>query len=162
LVAATPTSPAPALGATITTAQESPEPALTHLTQSASTWRVGTRLASATRSTTPPVGTKFSFDLNVPATALFIFTRREAGRTVGGKCVRPTTRNRSKPRCQRFIPAGRLTIRAHAGTNKVRFEGRVSPTRKLKPGRHSLTVFATDGQGRNSFPSTLRFKVVGP
>jgi hypothetical protein len=144
--------------ARLTAAQSSAAPSLSNFTQSTATWRLGTRLATATRSK-PPVGTTFSFDLNVPASTLFAFTRIEAGRTVSGTCVRPTAGNRSKRRCERFIPAGRLTIKAHAGTNKLRFEGRVTKTRHLKAGHHQLTIFATDAKGQNSFPNTLRFTV---
>jgi hypothetical protein len=145
--------------AAVTTAQTSPSPVISNFKQSAATWRLGTRLATASRSK-PPVGTTFSFDLNVPASTLFAFTRIETGRTVGGKCVRRTAGNRHKRRCERFIPAGHLTIKAHAGTNKVRFEGRVTRTRHLKAGHHQLTMFATDSKGQNSFPNTVRFTVV--
>jgi hypothetical protein len=136
-------------------------PAITNFAQSAQTWRLGSRLPAISRAG-KPVGTTFRFDLNVAASTLFAFTRIEAGRTVGGKCVRPTTANRGKRRCTRFIPAGRLTVKGHAGTNTVRFQGRITKTRHLKAGRHQLTIFATDSQGQNSFPNTLRFTVLNP
>ena len=43
---------------------------------------------------------------------------------------------------------------------QVRFQGRISPKRKLKPGRYRLTVTATDSVGRSSVPGTLSFTIV--
>ena len=53
-----------------------------------------------------------------------------------------------------------LAFNAHAGTNKVRFQGRLSRSKKLKPGRYLLTITATDSAGNRSAPKGTRFTIV--
>jgi len=106
--------------------------------QSTARWRRGSRLATVSRARTP-IGTTFSFSLNDQATVTFSFTRRAGGRTV---------------------TAGTLTFTGHAGTNKVAFQGRVSPRKKLKLGRYTLVVTATDPAGARSAPKSLSFTIV--
>ncbi len=106
--------------------------------QSRARWRQGNRLATVSRAKTP-IGTTFSFSLNEGATVTFSFTRRVSGRTV---------------------TAGRLTFTGHEGTNKVAFQGRVSPKKKLEPGRYSLVITATDSAGASSAPKSLSFTIV--
>jgi CSLREA domain-containing protein len=139
-----------------------PGPDVTHLTQSAKTWRESNALPSAARVKKPPVGTTFRFDLNVAAKARLAFARLVGGRRVAGKCVRQTSTNKRKPKCTRALAAGHLDIAAHAGTNKVRFQGRISAARKLKPGRYKLTVTATDAIARASAPRSLTFTIAKP
>jgi hypothetical protein len=52
-----------------------------------------------------------------------------------------------------------LTVNAHAGTNKVRFQGRLSRSKKLKPGRYTLTITATDSAGNRSRPNSTSFTI---
>jgi len=106
--------------------------------QSTTRWRQGNRLATVSRAKTP-IGTTFSFSLNEQATVTFSFTRRVRGRTV---------------------TAGKLTFTGHDGTNKVAFQGRVSPKKKLKPGRYTLVITAIDPAGASSAPESLSFTIV--
>jgi hypothetical protein len=106
--------------------------------QSKARWRAGHRLATVSRAKTP-TGTTFSFSLNDEATVTFSFTRRVSGRTV---------------------TPGKLTFTGHDGTNKVAFEGRVSPKKKLKPGRYTLVITATASDGARSAPRTLGFTIL--
>jgi hypothetical protein len=106
--------------------------------QSTTRWRQGNRLATVSRAKTP-IGTTFSFSLNDQAAVTFSFTRRVSGRTV---------------------TAGRLTFTGHDGTNKVAFQGRVSPKKKLKPGRYTLVITATDPAGARSAPKSLSFTIL--
>ena len=106
--------------------------------QSATRWREGNRLATVSRAKTP-IGTTFSFSLNEQATVTFSFTRRVRGHTV---------------------TAGKLTLTGHDGTNKVAFQGRVSAKKKLKPGRYTLVITATDSAGTRSAPKSLSFTIV--
>ena len=68
-----------------------------------------------------------------------------AGRKVGKRCVAHTHKNRHKRRCTRTVVAGTLSFAAHAGINKVRFQGLVSKRRKLKLGSYKLFVTAHGG-----------------
>jgi subtilisin family serine protease len=85
-----------------------------------------------------PLGTTFKFTLDTAAAVRFDFARRGAGRA----------QRRS------------LTFGGHTGLNTVRFKGWVSRTRKLTPGRYTLTITAiTPGVGETT--QQLRFRIVG-
>jgi hypothetical protein len=106
--------------------------------QSKTRWREGNRLATVSRAKAP-IGTTFSFSLSEEATVTFSFTRRVSGRTV-------TT--------------GKLTFTGHDGTNKVAFQGRVSPKKELKPGGYTLVITAIASDGALSAPKSLGFTIV--
>jgi hypothetical protein len=139
-------------------------PILGNISETAKTWREGRALArisaGATRSRTRtlPVGTSFSFSVNKPASVAFAFTRRAVGRKVGSRCVAQSRKNRKRRRCARAVIAGTLTFTAHAGTNRVRFEGAISKRRRLAPGSYTLRVTAT-ASGKRSQTRTARFTI---
>jgi hypothetical protein len=135
-----------------------PPPAVTGLSQSASRWRLGNDLPRFTRAK-PPVGTTFGFSLNEPARVRLDFTQSVAGRRVKRKCLPPSRANRNKPRCTRTITVATLNFNAHAGKDRVRFQGRISKRRKLKPGRYRLVITATVA-GQRSTPRTIGFTIV--
>jgi hypothetical protein len=141
-------------------------PVLGGLSESARTWREGgllARLSSSKgkRKKKPPVGTTFSFSLNEAATVTFKFTKPARGRRVGKKCVAPTRRNRHRHLCTRNLLAGTLSFSAHAGRNAVRFEGRISKHRKLKPGSSYSVLVTATASGKHSATRTLRFRIAG-
>lgn len=136
-------------------------PVVSTLTQSVSRWREGSTLAHISHTPTkPPRGTTFTFDLNEAATAHLRFTQTVNGRSVGGRCVTQTRRNRAKRACRRTVTAGAVTLAAPAGSDRVRFEGRLSETRRLRPGRYTLGLTAT-ARSLTSAPRSLSFTVVG-
>jgi hypothetical protein len=53
----------------------------------------------------------------------------------------------SKRASGRRVTAGRLIFTGHSGTNKVAFQGRISPVKKLKPGHYTLVITATNSAG---------------
>ena len=117
-----------------------PAPVLTKFTQSAKRWRLGNALPkAAAKKRRPPVGTTFRFELNVPAQARLAFKRKVKGK---------------------FRSAGALKLSAHAGKNKLRFTGRLTQKRKLKPGLYRVTITATDSTQRKSAPHSLTFRVL--
>jgi Bacterial Ig domain len=134
-------------------------PIVTRLSQSATKWRENNKLAQITKKKKPPVGTTFGFSLNEPAAVRLDFTHPASGRKVLKKCVPASKKNRKKPKCTRTVIAGTLTFNAHTGANKVRFAGRLSATKKLKPGRYTLTITATTA-GLRSTPRSLSFTIV--
>jgi hypothetical protein len=111
-------------------------PVVQHARQSAARWREGNRPARISRAKMP-TGTTFSFSLNEQATVTFGFAQSASGRTVGT-----------------------LTFAGHSGTNKVAFQGRISPKEKLKPGRYTLVITATNSAGMRSAPKSLSFTIV--
>jgi hypothetical protein len=135
---------------------------LSQVSQSASRWREGKALAVLSRRTRkPPVGTTFRFTLDQAATARLAFTQKRPGRRIGKKCVAPTARNKGKRRCTRTVTAGKLSFASgHLGSNSVRFAGRLSRKKKLRPGRYTLTITASNGPGLVSAPKRLSFTIV--
>jgi type IV secretory pathway TrbD component len=125
------TSPSPPVSA------ETPPPVVLHVRQSATRWREGNRLARVSRAKTP-IGTTFSFSLNEQATVTFSFVQR-----VGAS-----------------VTAGKLTFTGHSGANEVVFQGRISSAKKLKPGRYTLLITATNSAGVRSAPESLSFTIV--
>jgi hypothetical protein len=109
---------------------------ITGLKQSHTTWREGSKLAtiSKARRVRSPIGTIFRFDLNEQATVTFTFTERVSGRKRGKRGSRT---------------AGTLTLTGRAGANKVTFQGRLSRSKKLKPGRYTVTVTAPSAKPRS-------------
>ncbi len=115
-----------------------PPPVVQSARQSATRWREGNRLARISRAKTP-TGTTFSFSLNEQATVTFSFTQRVRAHKVS---------------------AGRLTFTGHSGADKLAFQGRISPVKKLKPGSYTLVITATDSAGARSAPKSLSFTIV--
>lgn len=139
---------------------QTPTPTLSSLSETAKIWREGKALPaiSSKKSKKPPIGTTFSFSLNEAASVTFTFTEPAAGRKVGKSCVAQTDRNKHKRRCTRTLTAGTFTFSAHAGTNKLHFEGLVSKHAKLKPGSYTLLVTATAAD-KQSATGTLHFTI---
>jgi hypothetical protein len=113
-----------------------PPPVVSHLRESARRWRAGQRAAHLTRRSLPPVGTTFSFRLNVQARVRLTFRRLSSGRA-----------------------AGTLSFSAHAGTDRVTFDGRLRRGIRLTAGRYSVTIGARTS-GKKSVPRSLRFTIV--
>jgi hypothetical protein len=106
-----------------------------------------------------PRGTTFAFELSAPATARIAIARRLPGAKRGKRCVRPHRKSRHP--CTRWRTVGTLTRAAPAGTDKVRFAGRLKG-RPLHPGTYRATLTATSGAGARSEPLSLTFVVVRP
>jgi hypothetical protein len=135
-------------------------PSVTNIIQSHGTWQEGNLLAHLASKPKPPVGTTFTFALNEQARVGFAFTQRVGGRKVNGRCLAQTRKNRHRHACKRTVIRGTLSFTGHSGTNRVSFQGRISRTKKLKPGRYTLIITATNTAGQRSSPKTLRFTIV--
>jgi sugar lactone lactonase YvrE len=134
-------------------------PLLGGVRQSHSRWREGSALARISRRHRAPLGTAFSFTLDQSATVTLRFTQRVAGRRQGRRCVAPSHRNAKRRRCARVVTVATLSFAAHAGLDKLAFQGRVSRTRKLRPGRYTMLIRATNVAG-SSATRSLTFTVV--
>lgn len=132
-------------------------PSLTGASQSNSVWREGNKLASIAKHV--PVGTVFSFSLDQSAGVTLTFTQSVPGRRVAGRCVAPRPSNRHRRSCRRPVVRGALVLQGHAGTNKVSFQGRISSSRKLRPGPYTLQIAARTAAGRSQ-TRTLGFTIV--
>jgi hypothetical protein len=74
-------------------------------------------------------------------------------------CVAQTKHNTKLRKCTRTMAAGAISLSAHSGTDKIAFQGRISPTRKLKPGTYTVTFTATNATA-SSKPRSLKFTIV--
>jgi hypothetical protein len=139
-------------------------PILGNVRETAKTWREGNALAhisaNGTRKKKLPLGTTFSFTLNQQARVGFAVTQQVAGHKVKGKCLATTRKNRKKPSCKRTVTQGTLSFTGHTGTDKVSFQGRISASKKLRPGRYTLVITATNAAGQHSTPKQLSFTIV--
>lgn len=133
-------------------------PTLTSVSQSHARWREGSKLAKLSRRA--PVGTTFTFSLDQAASVTLTFSQPAIGRRVKGKCVARTHGNRRKPKCRRAVTKGTLTFSAHAGVNHVSFAGRISASRRLRPGSYTVAIGATNAAKQRSTAKLLSFKIV--
>jgi TolB protein len=123
------------------------------------TWRRGSSLPGVLSRA--KVGTTISYRLSEKARTTLTFSRRVRGRKVGRRCRKPTRKNRRKRRCARYVKAGTLKFDGKAGTNRVKFQGRLSRRKRLRLGRYRLTVGATDTAGNVSKRSRpVGFRIV--
>ena len=90
----------------------------------------------------------------------FAFNKRIGGRRVKGKCAVPTKTNRHHRVCERTVQRGTLSFAGHAGPNTVIFQGRISRSKKLRPGRYMLVLTATNSAGARSAAKSLSFEIV--
>jgi hypothetical protein len=135
-------------------------PRITAASQAHRLWREGSRLASIARTRRAPVGTTYSFALNEPAHVSLAFTQQASGRKApGGRCVAQTRRNRGRRACRRTIVRDTLAFGAHAGRNRVVFQGRLSRTRRLVPGAYTLLITARSPEGLTSNTARLGFAI---
>ncbi len=111
-------------------------PHLARLRESHRRWRRGSALAHLTAVRRPPVGTTFSFTLDQRATVTLRFAQ---------------VRGRHR---------GTITRVAHAGADRVSFDGRLDHG-KLAPGNYRVAITARNVLGMSSRPVTLSFTIAG-
>ncbi len=143
-------------GPTTSSQPSSTPPAIAELSQSSAAWREGRTLAKITRASASAVGTIFSFSLNEAAAVSFSFTRTGSS----GKCPPVNRQAAGRTACTRGVGHGLFAFPAHAGTNKVAFDGLLSPAAKLRPGRYTVALTATDNGGRSAAPQSLNFTIL--
>jgi alpha-tubulin suppressor-like RCC1 family protein len=136
-----------------------PTPVVSAVHQSHSKWREGNKHATIAAKSKLPVGTTFSFSLNVTAKVTFTFTQTVSGRKVRGACVAATKRNHSMHKCTRAVTAGTLPFNGHKGTNRVSFQGRLSGSHRLALGKYTLVITAKVPTGPKSAPKHVTFTI---
>jgi hypothetical protein len=132
--------------------------AISAVSESARRWVGGSALAKITAARGLPVGTTFSFTLNLPASVTLAFTTPAPGRRAGKACQAPSARNKHGRSCTRTILAGTLKFTGHTAVNRVRFQGLISRHQKLRPGSYTLTIKAA-APGQHTVSSTLHFRI---
>lgn len=137
-----------------------PAPVLTlrRVRQSRRRWREGHAPARISRAGGPPVGTTFSFDLDEKARVELAFSSLLRGHRVGRDCRPGASHRAGAHRCLRERPAGKLVLNGRSGRNKVLFQGRISPSRSLRPGVYAVQITVTVGTQHAS--ADLRFTIL--
>jgi IPT/TIG domain len=133
------------------------KPTVSGFAESAGRWRLGRSLPHISSS---PVGTTFAFNLNAPANLALTFTQSVTGRRMNGRCVAPSHKSQTRPRCKRTIVRGSLPLSGHAGVDKVRFQGRLSAAKMLTPGNYSVSITTRDSHGPKGLTRSLAFTIL--
>jgi hypothetical protein len=94
-----------------------------------------------------PVGTTISFKLSEKATVTLSFLQFASGRKKGSRCV---LNGRTGKRCTISYTRGKLVVSGKTGLNKLRFQGRLSRSKALKPGKYTMVISAKDAAGNVS------------
>ena len=91
------------------------------------------------------LGTTISYSDSLAATTTFTVTQRGRGVVKGKRCVapprRPSKRGKRPRTCTRIITLGTFSHRDKAGTNSVRFSGKLK-RHALKAGSYTLHAVA--------------------
>jgi len=144
--------------ASLTNGAAARPPKLSGVSQSRRRWREGNALAHlASRA---PIGTAFSFSLDQAATVTFAFTQQLPGRKVHGRCLKKSRNNAHAKPCVRRVAAGAFSRAGHAGRDVVRFQGRLSHSKRLPLGTFTATITAMTAAGQRSAPVRLSFTIV--
>jgi hypothetical protein len=111
----------------------SAKPALVSAVTIGRRWRLGSHLPRFSRRRRIPVGTRIRFTLSRGTGVTLTFKQRTGRRRVAGK----------------------LSFTAFAGRNTIRFQGRLSRHKRLRPGRYTLTVTPQGGSASSARPFTI-------
>ena len=125
---------------------------------SRTTFRKGRLLPKASAVKT---GTTISFRLSEASKVRLSFESIRKGRKVGRRCRKPTRRNRRRRACKRYVKVKTaINLNGKAGVNRVRFQGRLTRRRSLRPGRYRLSVRAIGQSGKVSKPVRKNFRLL--
>lgn len=103
---------------------------------------------------------KVRFKLTESARVNFYAQRPAAGRMVGSRCLKPTSKNRKGKRCTRWLRASKTFSKSGKSrrSNSFKFDGSVKG-RRLPAGRYRLNAVATDKAKGKSPARTAKFRV---
>ncbi len=107
-----------------------------------------TATIARTRTKATPTATTISFVVSQAATVKLVFEAAQQGVRVGGRCTAKSKIHDSGKRCTRYAPASRgISRSAHAGTDKITFDGVLDGGRSLSPGTYRLSLLAKSAAG---------------
>jgi len=138
---------------------------VTNLKLSPARFRRGRRAATIAKSTvkTLPTATTISFALSQAATVKLSFEAAHAGVLVAHKCTAIGKTHRKGKPCTRYalVPHG-VSLSAHAGTDRITFDGVLDGGSRLAPGRYRLSLAAVGVGGSATAAQRPTFTLVGP
>jgi hypothetical protein len=137
---------------------------VTNLKLSTTRFRAGRRTATIakSKSKSSPGATTISFALSQAATVTLTFEQAEKGALAGHRCVAvPKSHRRGKP-CTRYVLISRdVSGNAHAGTDRITFDGVLDGGRSLPPGTYRVSLLAADSAGTTAAPQHPAFTLLG-
>ena len=158
-----PASGSPVAFTTLSVSQKPPPPIVSGLAVAARIHRGKLAATIARRHTAKPPRPEPTISLRVSEASRLVFTFQHvsAGRVVRGACVPVTLKLRHAKSCTRFTRVThRLSLTAHAGVDKIKFDGVLDRGFRLALGSYRLTVVATNAAGRASRPFVATFVLV--
>ena len=106
-------------------------------------------------------GTVFNYIVDKAGKVKILIIGSGAGRRVGKRCLAPSPKSASRPRCSRTITYMTLTRLSSAGHNQVSFSGRIRG-KVLGPGTYVARFVATAATGKATRTKSFRFRIVRP
>jgi hypothetical protein len=122
----------------------------------------GRHLATISRAKPAPVGTTVSFQLSQAASVTLSFERVLTGVRSGHRCVAPGRSAGKRQRCSRLVlVAGGVQRSAHAGVNRIHFEGVLDGATRLSPGSYRLSLAARSASATGTAVQHPIFTLLG-
>jgi hypothetical protein len=134
-------------------------PNIARFSQSHRTWREGSKLAVASRTPKPPVGTVFSYSLDQSATAKLTFVQKLSGRVVHGKCKSYSKQDKNDRHCTLSETRGTQTANGKDGRNQLPFQGALTRSKRLPVGSYTVALQARNTAGLPSTTHSLSFTI---
>jgi hypothetical protein len=142
-------------------------PTVTGVSLSPSRFRRGGHAATISRARprhkakTLPTFTTISFALSQPATVTLSVQAAGPGVLARGRCAAPTKGRGRARHCTRYMTVpGTVRLAAHAGADRVHFEGVLDGGRSLAPGSYRLTLTASAAAGATTAAQHPAFTLV--
>jgi hypothetical protein len=121
---------------------------VTHVVVSPGRFHRGRHAATISRAKAGPIGTTISFRLSAAASVTLSFQRAQPGVIVGGRCALVGKRHTKGRHCTRYASISHTVARgAHAGLDRVHFEGVLDGGARLAPGGYRLSLLARGASG---------------
>ena len=105
----------------------------------------------------PRKAATFRVTISQPASLTMSFARASTGKSVAGKCVKKTKKNRKARDCKRYTDVGAFKVDVVAGANSVVFSGKLKG-RALKRATYRVTATPTS-QGVVGKPAVRSLRV---
>jgi len=138
---------------------------ITNLKLSPTRFRRGRRAATIARRATKtlPTATTISFALSQAANVKLSFEAARAGVLGAHTCVALGKTHRKGKPCTRYAPIPRgVSSSAHAGTDRITFDGVLDGGSRLAPGSYRLSVTANTASASTTAAQRPAFVLVGP
>jgi hypothetical protein len=108
----------------------------------------GRHAATISRAKPGPIGTTISFQLSQAANVVLSFQRAQPGVLAGRRCVAPGKGHGKSHRCTRLTAVSGGVLRgAHAGLDRIHFEGVLDGGAHLAPAVYRLSLLARGASG---------------